>query len=56
MFVTALMARYAAHLAHAQHPPTRDVEQVLGKPARTYAQWVADHADAFTAEPTRSAR
>jgi uncharacterized protein YbjT (DUF2867 family) len=47
-FVTALMARYATHLSHAQHPPTRDVQHVLGRPARTYAQWVADHAAAFT--------
>jgi uncharacterized protein YbjT (DUF2867 family) len=47
-FVTALMARYAAHVARAQYPPTREVEHVLGRPARTYAQWVTDHAGAFT--------
>jgi uncharacterized protein YbjT (DUF2867 family) len=49
-FVTALLARYAAHVARAQYPPTREVEHVLGRPARTYAQWVTDHAAAFTAE------
>ncbi|MEV0355727.1 NAD(P)H-binding protein [Nocardia sp. NPDC050697] len=27
---------------------TDDVEQVLGRPARSYAQWVADHRAAFT--------
>jgi hypothetical protein len=23
------------------------VERILGRPARTYAEWVADHADAL---------
>jgi len=23
------------------------VEEILGRPARTYAEWVADHATAF---------
>lgn len=46
-FVTALMARYAKHLDAPQHPPTGDVEKALSRPARTYAEWVADHATAF---------
>lgn len=46
-FVEALMARYAAHLAQPQHPPTPEVEKILGRPARTYATWVTDHAVAF---------
>ncbi|WP_426513020.1 SDR family oxidoreductase [Dactylosporangium sp. McL0621] len=28
-------------------PPSDDVEQVLGRPARTYAEWVTDHTAAF---------
>lgn len=27
----------------------RRVERVAGRPARTFAQWAADHADAFRA-------
>jgi uncharacterized protein YbjT (DUF2867 family) len=46
-FVSALMARYAKHLRQPQHPATGEVEQILGRPARSYAQWVTDHADAF---------
>lgn len=48
-FVTALMARYARG---AGQPAivTDDVEQILGRPARTFAQFVADHADAFRPE------
>jgi uncharacterized protein YbjT (DUF2867 family) len=45
-FVEALMARYARELAQAA-PVTGEVERILGRPARTYAEWVADHADAF---------
>ncbi|HZX02584.1 NAD(P)H-binding protein [Kribbella sp.] len=43
-FAHALMDRYAHGLAAA---PTDTVEQVLGRPARTFAQWVAEHRDAF---------
>ncbi|TDO52349.1 uncharacterized protein YbjT (DUF2867 family) [Kribbella sp. VKM Ac-2527] len=45
-FVSALMARYARG---AGQPAlvTDGVEQVLGRPARTFADWVADHAAAF---------
>ncbi|HEX9338187.1 MAG TPA: NAD(P)H-binding protein [Pseudonocardiaceae bacterium] len=46
-FPETLMARYAAHLAQPQHPATHEVERILGRPARTFAQWVADNAAAF---------
>lgn len=46
-FVTALMSRYARYADHPQHPPTGEVARILGRPARTYATWVADHAAAF---------
>ena len=45
-FVQALMARYAREIGQAA-PVTAEVERILGRPARTYAEWVADHADAF---------
>jgi uncharacterized protein YbjT (DUF2867 family) len=47
-FVAALMARYARG---AGQPAlvTDEVEQILGRPARTFAEWVTDHADAFRA-------
>jgi len=45
-FVEALMARYARGVGQPA-PATGEVEKILGRPARTYAQWVADHADAF---------
>jgi uncharacterized protein YbjT (DUF2867 family) len=48
-FVTAMMARYAAHLVRPQFPPTPDVEKILGRPARTFAEWAADHAADFGA-------
>ncbi|MGC0416841.1 NAD(P)H-binding protein [Embleya sp. AB8] len=32
-------------------PPTSTVEEVTGRPARTFREWVADHADAFRADP-----
>ncbi|SEH02149.1 Uncharacterized conserved protein YbjT, contains NAD(P)-binding and DUF2867 domains [Nonomuraea solani] len=40
-FVTALMARYARG---GRARVTGEVERVLGRPARTFAQWAADHA------------
>jgi uncharacterized protein YbjT (DUF2867 family) len=46
-FVEAVMARYAKHASRAQYPPTGEVEKILGRPARTFAEWAADHADAF---------
>jgi uncharacterized protein YbjT (DUF2867 family) len=45
-FVEALMARYARGVGQAA-PLTDEVETILGRPARTYAEWVADHAAAF---------
>jgi len=47
-FVDALLARYAREVGQAA-PVTGEVAQILGRPARTYAEWVADHADAFRA-------
>ena len=47
-FVQALMARYAREVGQPA-PVTGEVERILGRPARTYAEWVADHADAFRA-------
>jgi uncharacterized protein YbjT (DUF2867 family) len=51
-FVEALLARYAREVGQPA-PVTGEVERVLGRPARTYAQWVADHADAFQNEQAR---
>ncbi|GAB2944817.1 hypothetical protein ACFMQL_33430 [Nonomuraea fastidiosa] len=47
-FVQALLARYARGMGPAE-AVTGEVERILGRPARTYAAWVADHADAFRA-------
>jgi uncharacterized protein YbjT (DUF2867 family) len=46
-FVASLMGRYAKYAVTPQCPPTGQVEKVLGRPALSYAEWVADHADAF---------
>jgi uncharacterized protein YbjT (DUF2867 family) len=51
-FVEALMARYAREVGQPA-PVTGEVERILGRPARTYAEWVADHADAFQNEQER---
>jgi uncharacterized protein YbjT (DUF2867 family) len=45
-FVDALMARFARELGRPA-PLTNDVERILGRPARAYAEWAADHAAAF---------
>jgi uncharacterized protein YbjT (DUF2867 family) len=45
-FVEALMARYARGVGAAESV-SDDVEKILGRPARTYAEWVTDHAAAF---------
>jgi uncharacterized protein YbjT (DUF2867 family) len=45
-FVEALMARYARGVGPAE-AVTDEVQYVLGRPARTYAEWVADHVAAF---------
>jgi uncharacterized protein YbjT (DUF2867 family) len=47
-FVNALMARYERD-AGKPAPVTDEVERVLDRPARSFAQWVADHADVFQA-------
>jgi len=48
-FVTALMDRYAAYLDRPQHPATDEAERILRRPARSFADWAADNATAFTA-------
>jgi uncharacterized protein YbjT (DUF2867 family) len=48
-FVEALMARYAREVGQPA-PLSGEVERILGRPARTYAEWVADHADDFRNE------
>ena len=45
-FARALMARYAKGVGRAA-PVTGEVERILGRPARPFAAWVADHAAAF---------
>jgi uncharacterized protein YbjT (DUF2867 family) len=45
-FVEALMARYDREVGQAALV-TGEVETILNRPARTYAEWVADHAAAF---------
>ena len=50
-FVGALMARYARE-ASEPAPLTGEVERILGRPARSYAEWVADHAAGFRANHT----
>jgi hypothetical protein len=45
-FVEALMARYSRDLGRPAQV-TGEVERILGRPARTYARWVRDHAAAF---------
>jgi len=48
-FVHALLARYAREVGQPA-PVTGEVERILGRPARTYAEWVADHAEGFRNE------
>ena len=49
--------RYWAGLVDAPEPVSRTVEEITGRPARTFATWAADHADDFrvlsTAEVAR---
>jgi uncharacterized protein YbjT (DUF2867 family) len=45
-FVTALLARYARGAGRPAFV-TGEVERILGRPAGTWAQWVAEHEDAF---------
>ncbi|GAA3579955.1 NAD(P)H-binding protein [Nonomuraea rosea] len=48
-FVRGLMARYAKYATRLQQPVTGDVEKVLGRPARAFERWAADHAELFRA-------
>lgn len=45
-FADALLAHWAAHDGRPG-PLTHTVEQLTGHPARPFATWVADHAEAF---------
>ncbi|MFJ5832470.1 NAD(P)H-binding protein [Streptomyces sp. NPDC093089] len=45
-FADALLAYWAAHDGRPV-PLTRTVEELTGHPARPFATWVADHAEAF---------
>jgi uncharacterized protein YbjT (DUF2867 family) len=45
-FIDAVTARYARGVGPAE-AVTGEVENILGRPARTYAEWVADHVGAF---------
>ncbi|GAA4736856.1 SDR family oxidoreductase [Phytohabitans rumicis] len=46
-FVRALMARYQREMQRSA-TVTDEVEKVLGRPARTFATWVADHKGAWS--------
>ena len=45
-----MMARYSRELENP-YPVTDGVEKILGRPARSYAEWVVDHASAFQRSP-----
>jgi hypothetical protein len=53
-FADAMMARYARELENP-YPVTDGVERILGRPARSYAEWVVDHAMAFQNSPRPAA-
>jgi uncharacterized protein YbjT (DUF2867 family)/ketosteroid isomerase-like protein len=44
---------YWASLVDRPEPVTGTVEEILGRPARTFRRWAADHVDDFRARPTR---
>ncbi|NUT35954.1 MAG: NAD(P)H-binding protein [Hamadaea sp.] len=46
-FVRALMARYEREV-HRPAVVTGEVEAILGRPARSFASWVADHKEAWS--------
>jgi uncharacterized protein YbjT (DUF2867 family) len=52
-FVEALLAMQAAAVGRPA-PTTTTVADVLGRPAYTFAEWTADHVDAFRSEPDRA--
>jgi hypothetical protein len=41
------MLRYFTQSVGKPAPVTGEVDKILGRPARTYAQWVADHAAVY---------
>jgi uncharacterized protein YbjT (DUF2867 family) len=43
--------RYWASLVDEPEPVTHTVEEITGRPARTFATWAADHADDFRVPP-----
>jgi hypothetical protein len=52
--LTCLPAEVANHIVTAQlvmadtpEPMTAEVSRLIGHPARTYAEWVADHREEF---------
>ncbi|WP_406630269.1 NAD(P)H-binding protein [Amycolatopsis sp. WGS_07] len=47
-YADAMLDAYARLAGREPDQPTTTVEEVTGVPARTYAQWVADHAAEFT--------
>ena len=49
-FADAMMARYSRELENP-YPVTDGVEKTLGRPARSYAEWVVDHTSAFQSYP-----
>ncbi|PZF82332.1 nucleoside-diphosphate sugar epimerase [Jiangella anatolica] len=51
-FAVALMARYG-RLSGTRQPVSDDVETILGRPAGTFARWVAGHAAAFAVRQER---
>ncbi|APE22288.1 MULTISPECIES: NmrA family NAD(P)-binding protein [Streptomyces] len=50
VFADALLSHWAAHEGRPA-PLTRTVEELTGHPARTFATWAADHAEAFLPRP-----
>ncbi|WP_232665303.1 NAD(P)H-binding protein [Pseudonocardia sp. TRM90224] len=55
-FADTLLDAYAAMAKQPRPPVTSTVEEVTGRPARTFAQWATDHAAAFAqAAPTSAA-
>ncbi|MGW4398076.1 NAD(P)H-binding protein [Amycolatopsis nivea] len=46
-YADAMLDAYARLAGREPDRPTAAVEEVTGVPARTFAQWVADHADEF---------
>ncbi|MBB5155090.1 NAD(P)H-binding protein [Saccharopolyspora phatthalungensis] len=45
--VADTLLSYRARAARAPEAPVQTVEQVTGRPARTFAEWAIDHADDF---------